>query len=253
MNALDRLLKPIRRRLVLLLSWATGVQVKSTLGLQRMQLELLADELLDDVPYVEHYGMSGVPPSGFEAVTASMGGVRSRTLVLTAFHRQFRLKDLKQGEVALYDDLGNKVVLRRDKIHVEAVTKLQADAPIIEATATTSATVTVGQSKVAMLPASTTVQVGASSAKLTPTAITANAATITATATTTANLVAGASSVTLSASGAAITAPVITLAGNVAITGKLTTTKDVIAKGISLASHVHSGVTSGPSTTGGPV
>lgn len=41
--------------------------------------------------------------------------------------------------------------------------------------------------------------------------------------------------------------------GNINITGKVTVTVDVVAAGISLKSHLHKGVTSGTSMTGGPV
>lgn len=41
--------------------------------------------------------------------------------------------------------------------------------------------------------------------------------------------------------------------GNINITGKVTVTNDVVAAGISLKSHLHMGVTSGASLTGGPV
>lgn len=43
----------------------------------------------------------------------------------------------------------------------------------------------------------------------------------------------------------------ISAAGGVHVTGDVYVTGDVIADGISLVSHVHSGVTAGPSTTGG--
>lgn len=61
-------------------------------------------------------------------------------------------------------------------------------------------------------------------------------------------------SATLPAGGKAqLTAPGgVTIFGNVDITGTVTVSEDVLAAGISLVNHVHSGVQSGPSTTGAP-
>tara|TARA_Y100001949_G_scaffold163033_3_gene156581 strand:- start:45 stop:578 length:534 start_codon:yes stop_codon:yes gene_type:complete len=44
----------------------------------------------------------------------------------------------------------------------------------------------------------------------------------------------------------------VTILGDVTITGLVTVSDDVIAAGISLVNHVHSGVQSGPSSTGKP-
>ncbi|MCQ4314480.1 phage baseplate assembly protein V [Stutzerimonas zhaodongensis] len=44
----------------------------------------------------------------------------------------------------------------------------------------------------------------------------------------------------------------VTILGDVTITGLVTVSDDVVAAGISLVSHVHSGVQSGPSSTGKP-
>lgn len=50
-----------------------------------------------------------------------------------------------------------------------------------------------------------------------------------------------------------VEAPKTTWTGNITLHGTLTSDEDVIASGISLNSHVHSGVQSGGSNTGGPV
>lgn len=52
---------------------------------------------------------------------------------------------------------------------------------------------------------------------------------------------------------AQITAPGgVTVLGDVAITGLVTVSDDVVAAGISLVNHIHGGVQAGPSTTGAP-
>lgn len=49
-----------------------------------------------------------------------------------------------------------------------------------------------------------------------------------------------------------ITAPTVNITGDVTVTGTVTAQGDVIGAGISLSGHIHSGVESGGSNTGGP-
>ena len=54
------------------------------------------------------------------------GGDRSHGIVFCVADRRFRLKNMKPGEVALYDDLGQKVYLTRDGLVIETPGKLTA-------------------------------------------------------------------------------------------------------------------------------
>lgn len=138
MNKFRRLLAPIWRRIDQLFSLASGVRVNSRTRIQQLQLELLQEQLLDAVPHLEGYGRTAHPPKGYEALVASLAGERRRSVCLTTFHRQYRLKELAEGEVALYDDLGNVVHLKRDRLQVKAVQHLEVSAPTCEITATTT-------------------------------------------------------------------------------------------------------------------
>lgn len=111
-----RLTEPLRRRLKLMFSRAVGRLVDPSTLLQTMQLELLKGEVLDGIEHMEGYGRTANPPEGFEALAASFGGDRSHTVCVSAFHRQHRIKNLKRGEQALYDDQGQVIALLRDKI-----------------------------------------------------------------------------------------------------------------------------------------
>ena len=62
------------------------------------------------------------------------------TVVVCVADRRYRLTNLQEGEVALYDDLGNVVHLMRDRVKVNAVTELDASAPKVVVTATTKVT-----------------------------------------------------------------------------------------------------------------
>lgn len=123
-----RLLNPLRRRVALMIGRGVVRLVNDSLKLQGLQVSLLAGETHDDVERFQEYGFSSHPHPGAEAVLVFAGGNRSHGLVIAVDDRRYRLKGLAEGEVALFDDLGTKLHLKRGGI--------------IEATASTQITVT---------------------------------------------------------------------------------------------------------------
>jgi phage baseplate assembly protein V len=94
---------------------------------QQVQVELLKDELRDGLEHMQNYGFTSHPLGGDVAV-AFICGNREQGIVLVVDDRRYRLS-LEPGEVAIFDDLGNKVELLRDLVKVTAVQKVQIDAP----------------------------------------------------------------------------------------------------------------------------
>lgn len=105
-----------------------GVSDRS--GRQQLQVELLKDELRDGVERMQNYGMTSHPLGGDVAVVF-LGGNREKGIVLAVDDRRYRLS-LEPGEVALYDDLGNRIELLRDMLKVTAVQHLEATAPTMK-------------------------------------------------------------------------------------------------------------------------
>lgn len=105
---------------------------------QELQLDLLTDESQDAVERFQNYGFTSVPHPGAEVLVVFAGGLRSHGVVLAVEDRRYRLTGLQEGEVALYDDLGNIVKLGREAIAITAVTKLTVEAPAIEVTCDTA-------------------------------------------------------------------------------------------------------------------
>lgn len=116
----SNLLKPLQRKLAQLASRAVVRIINDGLKMQELQIVGLSDETLDGVERFQNYGFTSVPKSGAEAITLSINGNRSHTAVIVVDDRRYRLKALESGEVALYDDLGQKIVLHRDHIRVTA-------------------------------------------------------------------------------------------------------------------------------------
>jgi phage baseplate assembly protein V len=88
--------------------------VNDATKVQELQVDLLAGETRDHIEHFQGYGFTSHPFPGAEAVVAFHGGNREHGFVLKVDDRRYRLKSLAQGEVAIYDDQGNKVTLQRN-------------------------------------------------------------------------------------------------------------------------------------------
>jgi phage baseplate assembly protein V len=106
---------------------------------QEVQIELLDEEIQDDAERYGNYGFTSVPHAGAEAVVVCVGGLRSHGIVIATEDRRYRLTGLADGEVAIYDDLGQKVHLGRDGIYIETDQKVTVNADSVEVNAETVA------------------------------------------------------------------------------------------------------------------
>lgn len=120
--SLNRLIDPLRRRMATLIGRAVLHAVNAAPGCQTLQVMILADELQTDVEHMEPYGFTSNPPAGAEGVILNVAGQRGAAVALNFGNRNFRLAGLKSGEIAIYTDEGDKIVLKRDRnIEVETL------------------------------------------------------------------------------------------------------------------------------------
>jgi phage baseplate assembly protein V len=103
--------------------------IDDTAMLQALQIDILDDETQDDVERFQSYGLSAHPHPDAEAIVLCAGGLRSHAIVIAVDDRRYRLKGLQEGEVGLYDDLGNVILLGREAISITAVQKIEVTAP----------------------------------------------------------------------------------------------------------------------------
>lgn len=202
--------------------FARGVMTLAD-GMKKMrsvQVRLLADEVRDDLEHVEPYGFSSAPHPDAEAFALFFDGDRSHGVVLCIADRRYRLKPLKTGEVAIFDDLGQKVHLTREGLEVFTPGWLKA-------TVTKDAEISVGGNVTSHVEGNASINVGGS-ATLKASAVTIDAGTIHITGDTTID-----KSLTVSG-GLAVSG-----GKGASVSGSLTTTGDVNAGGISLQQHVH--------------
>ncbi|MFS8930942.1 phage baseplate assembly protein V [Cupriavidus taiwanensis] len=123
LEAIQMILEPVKARVGLMVGRCVLRAVTDATKLQRVQVQVLADEVHDDVERVQSYGLTSVPHAGAEGVVVFAGGNRDHGLVIAVDDRRYRLVGLEAGEVALYDDQGLKVHLTRDGIVVDGAGK----------------------------------------------------------------------------------------------------------------------------------
>ena len=123
-------LKEMGNRVMMMFARGVLRAVTDTGPRQQVQVELLKDELRDGLEHMQNYGFTSHPQGGDVAV-AFLGGNREQGIVLVVDDRRYRIP-LLAGEVAIYDDLGNKIELLREMVKVTAVQHLEAQAPTIK-------------------------------------------------------------------------------------------------------------------------
>jgi phage gp45-like len=122
-----------RRRAVLTLARAVLRLIDDDAKVQKMQATLLAGETLDGMERFQEYGFTSVPLAGMEAIVVFPTASRAHGVVVAIADRLHRLQPLEPGEVALYTDEGDHILLKRGReIEIVAGTKVRIEAPLVE-------------------------------------------------------------------------------------------------------------------------
>ena len=121
---------------------------------QRVQVQGLADETLQDLEQLQQFGFTSHAPAGTDVVVIPLGGDTSHGIVVAAEHGSYRIKNLKPGETAIFNHEGAKIVIKQGKIieadcdvyrvnckqyEVNAATDAKFNAPLLETSAVLTA------------------------------------------------------------------------------------------------------------------
>ena len=132
-RALAKLIDPLRRRVQLMVGRCVVTLVSDALKMQGVQISILSDETRDKVERLQNYGFTSNPKPGAEAVVLAVGGTRNHAVVIACDDRRYRLTGLTSGEVAVYTDEGDKIVLKRGNvIEITSTTKVHVVTPLVE-------------------------------------------------------------------------------------------------------------------------
>lgn len=129
----QRVLTGLARRIWLMVGRALVVSADDAPRCQTVQLRMLGAEVKDGVEHFQEYGFTSVPKpatgdQGPEAAVVFPHGHRGHGIAVVVGDRRYRLRGLADGEVALYDDLGQVVHLKRTGIVVDSKGTLEAKA-----------------------------------------------------------------------------------------------------------------------------
>lgn len=113
-KALGRIRQPFRAVL-------TAHNTKPPVSL--VQGDALNGEQLQDVELFQHFGFASALPKGTQIIVLPLGGKTAHGIIIATEHGEYRLKGLAEGEVAIYDDQGKGVHLRRAGIVVKGAGK----------------------------------------------------------------------------------------------------------------------------------
>lgn len=134
-NQLVKLLAPLRSRIANMVARAVLNTVNDATQVQAVNVTLLAQETRDAIERFQNYGFTSVPLAGAEAVAIFVDGRREHGFVIAIDDRRYRMKNLVAGEVAIYTDQGDSVVIKRGgTINVTASTKVHVSSPLVEMT-----------------------------------------------------------------------------------------------------------------------
>jgi phage gp45-like len=105
-------------RLRLLVAHGVGTLI----GADFVQVKGLEGEVLKNVKRVEPYGLSYMPNGGCQAYMVFPSGDRSYGIALILGDKQYQVV-CAAGEVALHDDQGQKIHIKRDGIEIDGAGK----------------------------------------------------------------------------------------------------------------------------------
>lgn len=90
--------------------------VKSSPQIQLTQVSGLAGETLQDVELMQHFGFTSAPPQGTQVVVIPLGGKTTHGIIVATENGTFRVKNLKNGETAIYDASGSTIILKQGRL-----------------------------------------------------------------------------------------------------------------------------------------
>lgn len=132
--AINRMLAPLNRKIMGMVVRGVIKALKENSGGNiQAQVSLLAAESADGLELIQDYGFTSKPLLGAEGVMVFPGGDASHGLIIATADRRYRLA-IADGEVAIHDNLGNKVHLKNTgEIEVVAALKVLLTSPLVEA------------------------------------------------------------------------------------------------------------------------
>ncbi|OFN18437.1 phage baseplate assembly protein V [Neisseria sp. HMSC072B12] len=104
-------------------------RVQAGSGVQKIQVEGLDGETVQDLEHAENFGFTSNPPAGSDCVVVPLGGKTSHGIIVTTTNGAYRITGLSDGETAVYNADGAKIVLKKGRVIEIDCDKLNIKAP----------------------------------------------------------------------------------------------------------------------------
>jgi phage baseplate assembly protein V len=108
------LVNPILNKINLMFSQCVIKIVTDKNKTQTIQTELHDGEVREKVERWQEYGFTCNPPSNSEALCLFLGGERDRGFIIATENKNYRVLDLKEGEVCLYTHEKDKIYFQNE-------------------------------------------------------------------------------------------------------------------------------------------
>jgi len=112
-SMIDSALEPVKRRAMNMIGRCILTAIEDGDFRQKAEVGVLNGETLDGIERFQDYGFTSVPLPGAEGIMIFNGGNRDNGVIIRMENRDFRLTGLEGGEVAMYTDEGDKIVIKR--------------------------------------------------------------------------------------------------------------------------------------------
>jgi phage baseplate assembly protein V len=122
MRYINRLFERHARRMRNIVSRGVVSLVSDGLKMQENQIRLLDGEIIDGAERAQQYGFTSHPQNGAECFVVFAGAAREHPIILSVDDRRYRFKSHQPGEVRIYTDEGDYILLKRDNT-IEIKTK----------------------------------------------------------------------------------------------------------------------------------
>ena len=122
-------------------------RVKAAGGVQKIQVEGLDGETVQDLEHAENFGFTSNPPAGSDCVVVPLGGKTSHGIIVTTTNGAYRITGLSDGETAVYNADGAKMMLKKgcvieidcDKLNIKAPSGVNITSEKVECSAVLTA------------------------------------------------------------------------------------------------------------------
>lgn len=134
MSALEKMLAPLKRRVMSMVGRFVVKAVEDSGGIQVLQVQLLNGELRT-IQRVQEFGFTSTPPAGAEGVAGFVGGNRDHGVALGVDDRRHRPTDTPKGGSQLFAVGAARVKVNPDgtvEIIAPANQGLRVTAPLLE-------------------------------------------------------------------------------------------------------------------------